>query len=401
MPGLRLIDIASSEEAVRELSAIGVDTTGIKLMVPKMTHLNIRLDGITCAQASVLKQDMLSIGGDAAIHSRAVNFKVDRTDCILMGTSKQFERLAKKLRIQPFGLKKLAAELTSALNALKSVPPPLKTRKTILEFGKRSFVMGILNVTPDSFSEKGTFFDTDAAIRRGLEMVEEGADIIDIGGESTRPGAEPVSVKEELKRVLPVIEKLATKINIPISIDTYKAEVAKRALKAGAEIVNDISGLRFDPKMAETVASNDAAVVIMHIKGTPKDMQALASYNSLIKEVMDFLEEGVKIAEDAGVEPDKVIIDPGIGFGKGLDHNLTIMKNLEAFKTLGKPILLGTSRKSFIGKISGADIEDRIAGTAATLSIGIMKGADIVRVHDVKEGVQAVRMADAIKNALT
>lgn len=401
MPGLRLIDIASHEEAVRELSVIGVDSTGIKLMAPKMVHLNIRLDGITCAQASVLKQDMLSLGGDAAIHSRAVNFKVDRTDCILMGTSKQFERLAKKLRIQPFGLKKLAVDLTSALHAIKSYPLPLKTRNTTLEFGKRSFVMGILNVTPDSFSEKGTFFDKDAAIKRGLEMAEEGADIIDIGGESTRPGAEPVSLKEELKRVIPVIEKLAPKINIPISIDTCKAEVAKKALEAGAEIVNDISGLRFDPKMAETVASNEAAVVIMHIKGTPKDMQVSPSYKSLIREVMDFLEESVKIAEEAGIPPDKVIIDPGIGFGKGLEHNLTIMKNLEAFKTLGKPILLGTSRKSFIGKITGADIEDRIAGTAATLSIGIMKGADIVRVHDVKEGVQAVRMADAIKNAMT
>lgn len=399
MPGLRLIDIASHEEAVRELSVIGVDGTGIKLMAPKMAHLNIKLDGITCAQASVLKQDMLSLGGDAAIHSRAVNFKVDKTDCILMGTSKQFERLAKKLRIQPFGLKKLAVDLTSALRSIRFVPPPLKTRKATLEFGKRSFVMGILNVTPDSFSEKGAFFDTDAAIKRGLEMAEEGADIIDIGGESTRPGAEPVSLKEELERVIPVIERLAPKLSIPISIDTYKAEVAKRALEAGAEIVNDISGLRFDPKMAETVASNEAAVVIMHIKGTPKDMQVSPSYQSLVREIMDFLEEGIKIAEEAGIPPDKVIIDPGIGFGKGLEHNLTIMKNLEAFKTLGKPILIGTSRKSFIGKVTGADIEDRIAGTAATLSIGIMKGTDIVRVHDVKEGVQAARMADAIKKA--
>lgn len=399
MPGLKLINIASYDEAVRELNAIGVDSTGVTLMAPKMTHLNIKLDGLTCAQANILKQDMLSLGGDAAVHSRAVNFKVDRTDCILMGTTKQFERLAKKLRIQPFGLKQHALELSRLLHSIKSVPPQLKTVKKTFVFGERTFIMGILNVTPDSFSEKGIFFDTDSAVRRGMEMAEEGADIIDIGGESTRPGAEQVSAEEELKRVIPVIERLAPKIKVPISIDTYKAEVAKRAMEAGAEIINDISGLRFDHAMSHVAASSGAAVIIMHIKGTPKEMQLSPTYQSLITEVIGYLEEGIMIAEDAGIQPDRVVIDPGIGFGKTIEHNLTIMKNLEAFRALAKPILLGTSRKSFIGKVTGADVDDRLTGTAATLAIGIMNGADIVRVHDVKEGAQAARMADAIKNA--
>lgn len=399
MSGLRLIDIASNEEAAMELAAIGVDGIGIKLMAPKMTHLNIKLDGITCGQANILKQDMLSIGGDAAVSSKVVNFKVDKTDCILMGTVKQFERLAKKLRIQPFGLKNLGVELHALLRSIKSAPPSLNTKKTTLEFGERTYVMGILNVTPDSFSEKGAFFDRDAAFRKGMEMVEEGADIIDIGGESTRPGAEPVSLEDELKRVIPVIERLASRVNLPLSIDTYKAEVAKKALDAGADLINDISGLRFDPTMADVAASYNAPVVIMHIKGTPLDMHVSPTYQSLIREVIEYLKESINIAEAAGVSSNNIVIDPGIGFGKTLEHNLTIMKNLEALKALGKPILIGTSRKSFIGKITGADVEDRTIGTAATLSIGIMKGANIVRVHDVREGVQAVKMADAIRNA--
>lgn len=396
---MRLIETASHEEVLRELSAAGVDSVGIKLMASKMSHLNIKLEGMNCAQASVLKQDMLSLGGDAAVHSRAVNFKIEKTDCILMGTVKQLEKLTKKLRIQPFGLKEIGIELNTLLHSIKSVPPPIKTKKMTFKFGKRTFVMGILNVTPDSFSEKGTCFDTETAVRRGMEMAEEGADIIDVGGESTRPGAEPVSLKEELRRVIPVIERLAVKSRVPISIDTYKSEVAKRALEAGAGIINDISGLRSDHKMAEVAAVSNVPVIIMHMKGTPRDMQLSPAYHSLIREVMGFLEESIKIAETAGIAPDNIIIDPGIGFGKSLEHNLTILKNIGAFKAMGKPILIGTSRKSFIGKITGAEVAQRGIGTASTISIGIMKGANIVRVHDVREGVEAARMSDAIKNA--
>ena len=259
--------------------------------------------------------------------------------------------------------------------------------------------MGILNVTRDSFSDGGLYFDKSAAIKRALQMVEEGADIIDIGGESTRPGAEPVAVEEELRRTIPVIEALAKKINVPISIDTYKSEVAEKALDAGASIVNDISGLRFDPEMAKVVSDYKVPVVIMHIKGRPKDMQQNPVYEALVPEIMDYLREGIRLAKESGVSEDKIIIDPGIGFGKTFNHNLEIINNLHEFTLLEKPILIGPSRKAFIGKILGNVSEtDRLEGTSAAVAISIMNGANIIRVHDIKEMVRVARVADAIKN---
>jgi dihydropteroate synthase len=260
-------------------------------------------------------------------------------------------------------------------------------------------IMGILNVTQDSFSDGGLYFDKSAAINRAIQMVEEGADIIDIGGESTRPGSEPVHEEEELRRTIPVIEALVKEISVPISIDTYKSRIANRALEAGASMVNDISGLRFDPKMPEVIAYHKVPVVIMHIKGTPKDMQQNPVYEALIPEIMESLSEGIQIAAKSGITEDKIIIDPGIGFGKTFEHNLDIINNLRTFTLLGKPILIGPSRKAFIGKILG-DVPpaDRREGTAAAVAISIFNGANIVRVHDVKEMVHVAKVADAIKN---
>ena len=260
-------------------------------------------------------------------------------------------------------------------------------------------IMGILNVTQDSFSDGGLYFDKSAAINRVIQMVEEGADIIDIGGESTRPGSEPVPEEEEIRRTIPVIEALVKEIFVPISIDTYKSRVAHRALEAGASMVNDISGLRFDPDMPDVIAYHSVPVVIMHIKGTPKDMQQNPVYEALIPEIMEYLREGIRIATKAGIAEDKIIIDPGIGFGKTFEHNLDIIRNLSAFTSLGKPILVGPSRKAFIGKVLG-DIPptDRLEGTAAAVAIAIFNGANIVRVHDVKEMVRVAKVADAIKN---
>jgi len=259
--------------------------------------------------------------------------------------------------------------------------------------------MGILNVTRDSFSDGGLYFDKSAAIKRALQMVEEGADIIDIGGESTRPGAEPVTVEEELRRTIPVIEVLAKEINVPISIDTYKSEVAEKALDVGASIVNDISGLRFDPEMAKVVSDYKVPVVIMHIKGRPKDMQQNPVYEALVPEIMDYLRKGIRLAKESGVSEDKIIIDPGIGFGKTFNYNLEIINNLHEFTLLEKPILIGPSRKAFIGKILGNVSEtDRLEGTSAAVAISIMNGANIIRVHDIKEMVRVARVADAIKN---
>lgn len=258
--------------------------------------------------------------------------------------------------------------------------------------------MGILNITPDSFSDGGAFLERDAAIGQGLQMVEDGADIIDIGGESTRPGAEPLSVEEELRRIVPVIEALAKRVNVPLSVDTYKAEVAERALEAGASIVNDISGLRFDPDMPKVVARFGVPAVLMHIKGTPRDMQYNPAYEALMQEIIDYLRISIRLALKFGVREDLVMVDPGIGFGKTFDHNLEILNRLGELAALGRPVLVGPSRKAFIGKVlGGAPPGERLDGTSAAVTAAILNGACIVRVHDVKEMARVARVADAIR----
>ncbi|UCH45479.1 MAG: dihydropteroate synthase [Nitrospiraceae bacterium] len=268
-------------------------------------------------------------------------------------------------------------------------------------FSVKTHIMGILNVTPDSFSDGGHFFNRDRAIEQALRMQADGADIIDIGGESTRPGSEPVSVRDEISRTIPVIQSLVKVANIPVSIDTCKSQVADAALSAGASIVNDISGLRFDKNMAHIIARHKAPVAIMHIKGTPKNMQNNPVYKSLIPEIMDSLRESIAIAEQAGIPGDRIIIDPGIGFGKTAAHNLEIIRRLDEFAGFEKPVLLGPSRKSFIGKVLGdLPVTERLEGTAAAVAAAILKGAHILRVHDVKEMVRVARLADAIKKGL-
>ncbi len=274
----------------------------------------------------------------------------------------------------------------------------LSWRNFSLDFSKKTYIMGILNVTPDSFSDGGLFFDKSTAVKRALQMCEEGADIIDIGGESTRPGSEPVPVEEELRRTIPVIEAIAKEIPIPISIDTYKAEVAQRALDAGASIVNDISGLRYDTGMPRVIAEYKVPVVVMHIRGKPKDMQINPVYEALIPEIMDYLRGSIRLALDAGIQDDMIVIDPGIGFGKTFEQNLNIIHNLQELTSLERPVLIGASRKAFIGKILGDESPgERFEGTAAAVAISILNGANIIRVHDLKEMVKVAKVADAIK----
>ncbi len=241
------------------------------------------------------------------------------------------------------------------------------------------------------------FAELERALAHAREMASQGADIIDIGGESTRPGAEAVPEDEEIKRVVPVIERLSKEISVPISIDTYKSNVANRALKAGASIVNDISGLRFSPDMAKVIADHGAAAVIMHIKGTPRDMQANPVYEDVVAEVMDYLEEGIGLAVKAGVGRDRILVDPGIGFGKTVEHNLILINRLSEFRALGMPIVLGSSRKRFIGTVLGVqDPAKRLEGTAATVAIGIERGARVIRVHDVAHMAKVAMMTDAV-----
>lgn len=264
------------------------------------------------------------------------------------------------------------------------------------DLNSRTFIMGILNVTPDSFSDGGLYLRPEAAVVRAKQIESEGADFIDIGGQSTRPGAEEISAEEEMKRVIPVLKALAKEIRIPMSIDTYRSEVAEEALKCGALIVNDISALNFDKDMAKVISKYKASAILMHIKGTPRDMQVNPEYHDLIAEVLTYLENGMWKANVEGI--DQIIIDPGIGFGKSVEHNLYLIKNMYEFKKLDCPIMLGISRKSLIGKIDGSDINERLSGTIALNTISILNGVNILRVHDVKEAVRAARIVDEYKN---
>jgi dihydropteroate synthase len=259
--------------------------------------------------------------------------------------------------------------------------------------------MGILNVTPDSFSDGGLFLDRNTAIKHAVAMAADGADIIDVGGESTRPGSDPVSPVDELDRVIPVVQAIAQEVDAAISIDTTKAEVAEAALGAGAVIVNDVSAMRFDPTMSEVVASWEAGLVLMHMLGEPRTMQKDPEYDDVVADVTGALTQWADTAADSGISRDRIALDPGIGFGKKLDHNLMLVKSLHRLVATGHPVLVGPSRKSFIGTTLDLDVDERLEGTAAVVALCIFKGAHIVRVHDVKEMTRVVRMAEAIARA--
>ena len=268
-----------------------------------------------------------------------------------------------------------------------------------LHLGRRTHVMGILNVTPDSFYDGKRYNTTELAVNHALKMIEEGADIIDVGGESTRPGAYPISEAEELKRVIPLIKMLSKQTRKPISVDTYKAKVAEKAIDAGASIINDIGGLLMDKHMAKVAAGAKVPVIIMHKKGKPRTMQKNPIRKNVMSEILSYLQKSVSRAVNAGIDEDKIILDPGIGFGKTLHQNLKILKRLREFKSMGFPILIGTSRKQFIGAILKLSVQERLNGTLATLAVAVINGAHIVRVHDVREAVQVVRICDAIGNS--
>ena len=273
----------------------------------------------------------------------------------------------------------------------------LRCKHTVLHLSRRVHVMGILNVTPDSFSDGGCFLRLDDALRRAEEMVAQGADLIDIGGESSRPGSDPVPLDEELDRVIPVVEVLAKRISVPLSVDTYKAEVARRALDAGAALVNDISAMRFDPAMKELIAERGVPVILMHMLSTPRDMQISPSYEDVIGEISTFLRERIAEAVSAGIARTQIVVDPGIGFGKRVADNAEIVRRLDAFEALGCPILLGPSRKSFIGKVLDLPAEERLEGTAAVVALSVLRGVHLIRVHDVRQMVRVVRMVEAIE----
>jgi len=364
-------------------------------MAPKMLTHCVHLTRLQCRQANILKQEMLALGGDAAVARGSVACSIDSTDVILIGTQKQLTLLCRKLALQPFGLPALAGVITSVLARCETAPIVWCTSRREITL-KRPVIMGILNVTPDSFSDGSRYLDLPRAVERAREMVAEGADIIDIGGESTRPGAAPVAADEEIERIVPVIAALAGTVPCAISVDTWKSRVAAEAMAAGAEIINDISGFAFDDAMAQVAARSSAGVVLMHTRGAPGTMQLNTAYGDLLGEVIHSLRDSLQTAANAGVERERIAIDPGIGFAKNALTNLQLLKRLREFSVLGLPILIGTSRKSFIGKALNRETDQRLYGTAATVALAVANGAAILRVHDVAAMRDVADMAHAI-----
>ena len=394
---MRYLHITSPREAQEALRRIGVDPYGLTAMVPKMEHMSLFIEEVPCRSANIMKQEMLAVGGDVAVARGTVGCTIDTTDAIIMGSLKQIERFADKLSQQPFNLSDVAGKIRAVVTNMHRGSFTVQTPRRDITVGDRTLVMGIVNMTPDSFSDGGVFQDVDGAVDHVLRMVADGADIIDIGGESTRPDSDPVATDEELRRVIPLIEALQGRVDVPLSIDTTKAEVARQAVESGAEMINDISSLRNDSEMTGVAVRYNVPVVLMHMRGTPKTMQkGDLSYGSVTGEIVRFLGERIAAAEAAGIDRERIIVDPGIGFGKGADDNNAIIGHLRELKSLGRPILIGTSRKSFIGAVTGKGVSDRIDGTAATVTAAIMNGAGIVRVHDVAFMKGVSQVTDAI-----
>ncbi|MDP3050401.1 MAG: dihydropteroate synthase [Eubacteriales bacterium] len=371
------------------MQRVGADAAGGRLMAPKAVHRVVKITGLRPVQANIIKQEMLARGGDAAVGRGTINMSVDETDVLLLGTVKQLFGCTAKMRMQPFGLPKLADRIEAVLKNIEDAPVrQLHCRGREVPLGVRTLVMGILNLTPDSFSDGGRYADVEEALSRAKQMIAEGAEIIDIGGVSTRPGSEPISAEEEWLRIGPPLEALIPAVDVPISVDTWKTAVAQRALEKGAHIVNDQWALS-DQGMAELIAHHEAPVILMHNqKGT--------LYSDLIGDMVGYFEACVEKALKAGVQSDKIILDPGFGFGKTPFQNLEVLRRLSELRSLGFPILIGTSRKSTIGKVLDLPVDQRVEGTAATVAVGITNGADLIRVHDVLEMGRVAKMTDAI-----
>lgn len=392
----QILNCKNKEDICQAMLTIGCDPKGIEIMLSKADFKAIKVFGLKPAAANILKQEMLALGGEAGVAYGAINCSIASSDALIFGTLAQIDDLVAKLSMHQFGLPQIALDIKKALSNYQRSQYVFKAKDQALALGQKTALMGILNVTPDSFSDAGKYFELEAAMAHAHEMIQAGADIIDVGGESTRPGASPVSREEEKQRVLPVIKELSKNKKIIISIDTCKAEVADAALQAGAHMVNDISGLNFDPAMAEVAAKHKAGICLMHIKGSPANMQNDPQYIDLIVEIMEYLSVGLEKAQNTGILLENIILDPGIGFGKKLEHNLEILRKLKQFKSLGAPLLVGLSNKAFIGAILNCEVSDRFEGTAAACALAIANGADVLRVHEVAKISKVVKITDEL-----
>ena len=388
------LDIASANDLKRHLSEIDISDDDIEKISDMFLYCTVKLEGVDTRAANLMKSSIESLGGGLAMRKEAREFTVRETDVIISGSRHTLRVLATRLRGEPFGLDAIAAEIASCISTGARI---MSWGSRTLDFASKTYVMGILNCTPDSFYPSSRASTLKDALKAAREMIQAGVDIIDVGGESTRPGSDGVSLEEEIHRVIPVVQSLRAESPVMISVDTRKKEVAERALDAGADIINDISGLRHGDELARLVARRKVPIVLMHMRGTPKTMQRHAFYKNTISEILRELQPSIAAAIGAGIDPEMVIIDPGVGFGKRMQDNLRIIKELASLKSLKFPILVGLSRKGFIGEILDRPVEKRLIGTVTANTLAILNGANIIRVHDVADAVEMVKIIDSVR----
>ncbi len=401
---IRKLDIRTRKQVIEEFGRIGATPPGKVIMSNKVFPVALKIKNINPVAADILKQEMLSRMGDVVTSRDTLTKSEEATDVIIIGTEKAITSLAEKIKMQQFGLPELSDNITSFLAYLKES----KTRKSLNITGKEfdlskegALIMGILNVTPDSFYDGGKYYLKEDAIKRAEMIAAEGAQIIDIGGMSSRPGSKPVPPEEEIKRIIPLVEYIKKNLDILVSVDTCRSYTAARAIETGADIINDISGMTFDEGIFDVVKGSHASIVIMHMQGTPETMQVDPKYSDVVEEIYDFLFAQAQKAIEKGIDKSRIIIDPGIGFGKKLEHNLEIIAKLSDLANMGFPVLLGTSRKSFIGMVlDDAPADDRLEGSIISAIYGFLNGAEILRVHDVSQTLKALKVAKSIRDRL-
>lgn len=391
-----MLSVTSRADLEAELARIGTDAAAWSIFSLKSDVLVLKLHGLSCATANILKQTALAAGADCAVHSRVASGRVRRSDALLFATRRQLAAITLRLRHQPECASRVGPAIEQLLRHWNMSRLTIRVGNRRIDLARRTHVMGIVNVTPDSFYDGGKYLDPKRAIEHALRLEDEGADFIDLGAESTRPGSEGVTRQEQLRRLVPVLRRLRGRLRIPISVDTTSAFVAEVALREGASMINDVSGLQADAKMAPVVAKAGVPCVVMHMKGRPKTMQRKPKYRNLMDEIVESLSRSVATGEAAGIARGQLLVDPGIGFGKTVKHNLEILRRLRELRSLGVPIVVGPSRKSFIGSLLDLEPGERLEGTLAACSLAAHNGANVVRVHDVKAACRALLLVDAV-----
>jgi dihydropteroate synthase len=378
----------------RHLGEFELSTDEMERTADAFLYCTIKLEGVDTRAANLMKSYLETLGGGIVMSRGARDYTVRETDVLITGSRRTLQLLATRLKGEPYGLEAVSAEIIACTAAGNRT---ITWGNRTLDFTHKTYVMGILNCTPDSFVPSSRSATLKDAMKAAREMISAGVDIVDVGGESTRPGSDPVPLDEEIRRVIPVIQALRTDSDVIVSVDTRKKEVAERALDAGADIINDITGLRHNDDLARLVARRKVPIVLMHMRGTPKTMQKSPYYKNTISEILRELQPSIAAAIGAGIAPEMIIVDPGIGFGKRIQDNLRIIKELASLKSLKFPILVGLSRKGFIGEILDRPVEKRLIGTVTANTLAILNGANIIRVHDVADAVEMVKIIDSIR----